>query len=81
MARIAVLLGVDNWLYEKEEDKVKDKALIKAREKRGLSQQKAADKLGISRQVLSAVENRDYSKCSRDTIIRIRKFMEGLLDE
>jgi hypothetical protein len=27
------------------------------------------------------VENRDYSKCSRDTVIRIRKFMEGLLDE
>ncbi len=56
---------------------MREEKLIKNRKKAGLSQQEAADLLGVSRQVLSAVENGRYDLCSTDTIIKIKKFMEN----
>ena len=53
----------------------KDEKLVKARKKQGYSQKSLGKKLGISRITINRIENRKYDNVSRDTILKVRKFL------
>ena len=53
----------------------KDEDMRRERERRGLSQKDLAKELGLSRMVINRIENRDYSYCTIETVIKVRKYL------
>ena len=57
-------------------NKDKDIKMYRKRLQLGLSQQELGDELGLSRNVINRIENKDYSICSESTIVRVKNFLE-----
>jgi len=57
-------------------NKDKDIKMYRKRLQLGLSQQALGDELGLSRNVINRIENKDYSICSEATIAKVKDFLE-----
>ena len=57
-------------------NKDKDLEMYQKRLQLGLSQQDLGDKLGLSRNVINRIENKDYSICSEATVAEVKDFLE-----